>query len=168
MKSVLAKLRVQYWDTRAPSERRFIVIGACFVLPILCYLLLWQPSHDAVSKLYKQMPQLRIGLAQMRQSAAQVEEMRHRPKVAVMDAMAVKSAIEESASRHQLLEALTSVTPQEPNGARITLTAVAFEKWLVWLRELQTAQHLRIDTVAITRLSEPGMVSVRASLTNAP
>jgi type II secretory pathway component PulM len=83
-----------------------------------------------------------------------------------MDAQAVKTAIEESATRHQLFAELTTVTAQEPYGARITLTAVSFETWLAWLRELQTSQHLRVDSVAITQLDDPGMVAIRATLTN--
>ncbi|MFA6971749.1 MAG: type II secretion system protein M [Gallionella sp.] len=166
MKAHLEALRLQHWDTRPLQERRSIIIGASFVLPLLAYFLLWQPAHDAVGKLRVKLPQLRMQAEQMRQAAGQIEELRHRPQLAVMDALAVKAAIEESANRHQLRDALTSITAQEPNGARITLTAVSFEKWLIWLRELQTSQHIRVDSAAVTRLSEPGMVAVRATLTN--
>jgi type II secretory pathway component PulM len=166
MKARLMALRLQHWDTRTLRERRGISIGALFVLPLVAYFLLWQPAHDAVGKLHRTLPQLRMQTEQMRRAAGQVEELRHRPQLAVMDALAVKTAIEESATKHQLREALTTVAAQEPNGARITLTAVSFEKWLSWLRELQTSQHLRADSVAITQLAEPGMVAVRATLTN--
>jgi type II secretory pathway component PulM len=166
MNTYLKTLRQHYWDSRALNERRIILIGLSVVLPLLCYLLLWQPAHDALTKLHSRLPQLRMQTEQMRRAATQVEALRHQSRLAVMDALAVKTAIEESATRHQLFAALTTVTAQEPNGARITLTAVSFEKWLSWLRELQTAQHLRVDSVAITQLAEPGMVAIRATLTN--
>ncbi len=166
MKARLIALRLQHWDTRPPSERRSIIIGASVVLPLLSYFLLWQPAHDAVGKLRERLPQLRMQTEQMRQTAAQIEELRHRPQLAVMDAQAVKTAVEESATRHQLRDALTSIAPQEPNGVRITITSISFEAWLIWLRELQTSQHIRADSVAITPLAEPGMVAVRATLTN--
>lgn len=164
MKAYLNTLRLQYWDTRALHERRVILIASAFTLPLLCYLLLWQPVHEAVSKLHSRLPQLRMQTEQMRRAATQVGELRHRPQLAVMDAAAVKNAIEESATRHSLL--ITTLSAQEPNGARLTLTAVSFEKWLLWLRELQTAQHIRVDSVAIVPLAEPGMVAIRAALTN--
>lgn len=166
MKAHLQRLREQHWDARAPTERRAIAAGALIVLPLFAYFLLWQPAHDAVGKLHETLPQLRIQTEQMRRAAGQIEEIRHRPKLAVMNALAVKTAIEESAARHQLRDALTTVTEQEPNGVRLTLSSVSFEKWLNWLRELQQSQHIRIDSVAVTPLAEPGMVMVRATLTN--
>jgi len=166
MNTRLKTLRLQHWDNRPQQERRAILVGASLLLPLLAYFLLWQPAHDAVGKLREKLPQLRLQTEQMHKAGMQVEEMRHRPQLAVMDALAVKAAIEESASRHQLRDALTTIVPQEPNGVRLTVTSVAFEKWLIWLRDLQTSQHIRVDSVAITQLAEPGMVAIRATLTN--
>ncbi len=166
IKARLTALRQQHWDARPLPERRGILIGALFILPLLAYLLLWQPAHNAVGKLQARLPTLRMQTEQMRQAAVKIEELRHRPQLAVMDALAVKAAVEESATRHQLRDALTSIAPQEPNGVRVTLTSVSFEKWLIWLRELQTSQHIRVDSVSITRLAEPGMVAVKATFTN--
>ncbi len=166
MKARLKTWRLQHWDNRPLHERRIIIIGASFVLPLLTYFLLWQPSHDAVGKLRKKLPQLRIQTEQMHKTSSQIEDLRHRPQLTVMDALSVKSAIEASASIHQLAASLTSIVTQEPNGVRITMAAVSFEKLLIWLRELQTSQHIRVDSISITRLSDPGMVAVRATLTN--
>lgn len=166
MKARLQTLRLQHWDARPLHEKRSILIGAAFLLPLLAYFLLWQPAHEAVAKLHKSLPQLRIQTEQMHKAYGQIEELRHRPKLAVMDAPAVKDAIEASASRHQLRESLTSIAVHEPNGVIITFNSVPFEKLLIWLRELQQSQHIRVDSAAITRLPEQGMVAVRATLTN--
>ncbi len=164
MKVRLQKLKTQHWDVRPLQERKWISIGALIVVPVLAYILLWQPSHEAVGKLHAQLPLLRMQAEQIKKAQTQVEELRHLPKPAVMDAMAVKVVVEQSASAYQLGEMLTDA--QEPNGVRIVLPAVSFENWVRWLRDLQQSQHIRADTVAITRLSEPGMVSIRATLTN--
>jgi general secretion pathway protein M len=166
MKERINALRLQHWDQRPQHERRAIGIGALFVLPLLAYFLLWQPAHNAVGKLRETLPKMRIQTEQMRKTAVQIEELRHRPQLAVMDAQAVKTAIEESASRHQLRESLTMIAAQEPNGVRITVTSISFEAWLNWLRELQQSQHIRVDSIAITQTAEPGMVAIRATLTN--
>ncbi len=157
-------IRSQHWDARPLHERRIITIVTAILTPLLAYFLLWQPAHQAVAKLHETLPQLRIQTEQMHQAAIKVEELRHRPQLAVLDALAVKATIEESATRHQLT--LTTAEPQQPNGVRITLSTVSFEKWLIWLRELQQSQHIRAESVAITPLSEPGMVAIRATLTN--
>jgi len=164
MKARLQILRQQHWDKRLLHERRAILFGAAIVLPLLTYFLLWQPAHDAVSQLHSKLPQLRIQADQMHQASGQIEALRHRPQLAVMDALAVQSAVENSASTQDA--SLTSITAQEPNGVRITIAVISFEKLLIWLRELQTAQHIRIESISVTKLSDPGMVAVRATLTN--
>ena len=164
MKAYLKKLHLQHWQTRLQSERRAILIGAALVLPLLVYFVLWQPAHDAVAHLHESLPKLRVQVLQMNKASAQIATLRHHPQLVVMNATAVKSAIEESASRHQLV--LTTVMAQEPNGVRLTIAAISFDKWLIWLRELQQLQHLRVDSAAITQLAEPGMVAIHATLTN--
>ncbi|MDD4928336.1 MAG: type II secretion system protein GspM [Gallionella sp.] len=166
MKLRLKKLRQQNWDTRTLTERKIIIAGALLVLPLAAYLLLWRPAHQAVSQLHKSLPQLRIQTGQMRIAAGQIEEIRHRPQLAVMDAEAVKAAIEVSAAKYQLQDTLTTLIAQEPAGVRLSISAISFEKWLIWLRELENSQHIRVDSIAITRLAQPGLVAVRATLTN--
>ena len=166
MNARLQQLRQQHWDARPPQERKWIAVGALCLSPLLAYLLLWQPAHESLGKLHGTLPQLRIQTEQMRLASAQVEEMRHRPQLAVLNGSAIKAAVEESAAQHQLREALTTIEVQEPNGVRVTLVSVSFEKWLGWLRELQQSQHIRIETIAITPLSDSGLVAIRATLTN--
>lgn len=166
MKSRLNTLRAQHWATRSQNERRSIVAGGALLLPLLGYFIFWQPAHDAVKKLHHNLPQLHIQTEQIRQAAVKVEEMRHRPQIATLDASAVTAAIDESATRHQLRALFTTLSAQEPNGTRLTASSISFEKWISWLRELEQSQHIRVDSLSITPLAQPGMVAVRATLTN--
>jgi type II secretory pathway component PulM len=166
MKAYLIKQRLNHWDARPAREKRAILMGMTLLFPLLGYFLLWQPSHEAVRKLQMTLPVLRIQTAQMHTVAGQIEALRHRTQLAVMDAQAVKETVEAAATQYQLRELLTSITVQEPAGVRITLASVSFEKLLLWLRELQTLQHIRIESIALTALPETGMVAVRATLTN--
>ena len=160
----LQKLRLQYWDARPLNERRIILTGTALLLPLLIYFVLWQPAHAAIAQLHAKLPRLRIQSEQMHKAAAQIAALRHRPQLAVMNATAMTTALEESATRHQLV--LSTLSAQEPNSARLTISSLSFEKWLNWLRELQQAQHIRVNSLAITPLTESGMVSIRATLTN--
>lgn len=166
MNALLLKIREQHWETRSASERKTILFGAFILLPFILYFLLWQPSHEATDKLRLALPVLRLQTEQMHHAANLVADLRHRPQLAVLDSNAVKAAIEESATRNQLRNAITTLDVQEPNGVRISISAVSFQKWLEWLRELDQSLHIRADSVAITSLSESGMVSIRATLTN--
>jgi general secretion pathway protein M len=166
MKARWQAFKKRYWDARALSERRAISLGAIILSPLIAYFLLWQPAHQASVKLRISVPAMRTQAALLRTQAAEAETVRHRPHPAVLDAAALKTAIEESALRHQLRASISSLDAQQPSSARITLTAVSFEKWLNWLRSLQQEQHIRAESIGIVALPEPGMVRISATLTN--
>jgi general secretion pathway protein M len=166
MKTAWAAFKKRHWDGRARQERRAILLMALLLTPLLGYFLLWQPAHAALSKLHESLPALRAQAGQMRTLTAEVEMLRHQPHPAVLDAVALKTAVEESAARHQLRDALTSLEAQEPNAVRVTLATISFERWLVWLRDMQQEQHIRADAVSIAALPQSGMVKINATLTN--
>lgn len=166
MKSRWLELKKRMWDGRSASDKRALRIAATVLVPVLGWLLLWQPAHTATEKLNIEVPKLRAQAAQMQAQSEEAQALRHAPHLARLDAIALKTAIEESAMRHQLREALATIEAQQPNGVRITLVAVSFEQWLGWLRNLQQEQHIRAESVAITALPQAGMVRINASLTN--
>ena len=109
---------------------------------------------------------MRTQSVQLAIQSAEVARVRHLPKPAVLDANALKQAVEAAAIRHQLREALSTLDTQEPNAVRITLAAVAFEQWLRWVHELQQEQNIRAESVAVVALPQTGMVKISATLTN--
>ena len=159
-------LKKRHWDSRAARERQVLALAAWVLMPLLAYVVLWQPAHQAVAKLRPNIATLRLQAAHLQMQAAEVEMLRHRPKPALFDAAALQSAIEASAVRHQLRERLSTVDAQAPNAVRITLALVSFEQWLRWLRALQQEQHIRAESIGIAALPEAGMVKVSATLTN--
>lgn len=166
MKARWLAFRKRHWDGRAARERRALALGALVLSPLLAYFLVWQPAHVAGAKLRDSAPVMRAQAAQLRTQAVEAETLRHRPHPAVLDASALRAAVEESAVRHQMREALTSLDAQQPNAVRITLAAVSFEQWLNWLRSLQQEQHIRAESVGIAPLPQAGIVKINATLTN--
>ena len=166
MKARWQAFKKRNWDARAARERRAITLGALLLSPLLGYFLLWQPAHVANAKLHAGIPNMRIQAAHLRVQASEAEALRHAPRPAVLDAAALKTAIEESAVRHQMRAALSSLDAQQPDAVRITFAAVSFEQWLNWLRGLQQEQHIRAESVGIAALPQPGMVKINATLTN--
>lgn len=158
--------KVKYWGVRTPRERSIIKISAAVLMPVLGYWLLWQPANTAVQKLRISVPQMSIQADRLKSQAAEVELLRHSPKPAFMDAVALKSTIEESALRNNLREAITTITLQEPGSVRISFVSVSFEQWMNWLRSLQIEQKIRADSVGVVALPQAGMVKISATLTN--
>lgn len=166
MSNALKELRKRYWEPRPPGERRTLLLGAAVLTPLLFYALLWQPAHDAADKLHAKLPALRVQAAKLREQAAEVEAVRHRPQPAQLEIAALKSAIEESATRHQLRPALSMIEVHPPNAVHIASESIAFEPWLKWLRELQNEQQIRADSISITALPQSGLVKLNATLVN--
>ncbi len=166
MKARWLEIKKRHWDSRTARERQTLALAALVLLPLLAYLLLWQPAHTALTKLRASVPVMRVQTEQLRVQAVEVAMLRHRPHLAVLDASALKSAIEASADRHQMRDALSTLVAQEPNAVRVTLASVSFEQWLRWLRVLQQEQHVRADSVSIAVMPQAGMVKISATLTN--
>lgn len=166
MKARWEAFRKRHWDGRAPRERRAITLGAILLLPVLGYLLLWQPAHVANTKLRAGAPALRTQAAHLHTQVVEVEMLRHHPRPAVLNATALKAAVEESAARHQMRGAISALDAQEPNAVRIMLASVSFDQWVRWLRDLQQEQHIRAESLGIAALPQIGMVKISATLTN--
>ena len=166
MKARWIEFRKRHWDGRSARERQVIVLSALLLVPVVAYWLLWQPAYTASAKLRTSVPVLRAQADQMRVQVAEAEALRHRPRPAVLDGGALKQAIDASATRHQLREALSSLDAAGPHSVRMTLASVSFEQWLDWLRNLERESHIRAESVSVTALPQLGLVAVNATLTN--
>ena len=166
MKARWLELKKRWWDGRPAADKRALTIAAWVLIPLAAWFVLWRPAHVAAGKLSADIPALRAQAEKVRAQGEEAAALRHAPQPALLDAPALKTAVEESAARHQLRGALTSIDAQPPNAARITLTAVPFDQWLIWMRDLQREQHIRVDSAAVAALPQAGMVRINATLTN--
>ena len=154
------------WDKRPAQERRILGIAAGALAPVVFYFLLWQPAHDAVTKLEKALPLMRMQATLLKREATEVETLRQRAQPALLNSAAMKTAIENSATSFQLRGAIESLESMEPNGVRMAMSSVSYAKWLNWMRSLQRDQHIRVDTLSVVALPSEGMVKISATLVN--
>lgn len=166
MKEKWLAFKKNNWDLRSPQERKALKYSGWALIPVLVYFVLWQPAHTSLNKLHITVPAMMVEAERLHAQADEVEMLRHRPKPALLDAFALKSAIEDSALRHNLRETISSLDLQQPNAVRISFAVVSFEQWLRWLRALQQEQHIRADSVSVAMLPQAGMVKISATLIN--
>lgn len=166
MKSAWQEFKSKNWDSRSAQERKVLKLLGWAMTPMLIYFVLWQPARLAVKRLHTSVPVMHMEAERLRMQAGEVEMLRHRPKPALLDAVAMKSTIEDSASRHSLREAISTLDLQEPSAVRISFASVSFEQWLRWLKALQQEQHIRADSVSVAMLPQTGMVKISATLIN--
>lgn len=166
MKANWLVFKKRYWDSRSQQERKVLKLAAWGLTPVLLYVVLWQPAHTAVVALRASVPGMHKQAERLRIQAGEVEMLRHRPRPALLDAVAMKTAIEETASRHNLREAVSALDLQPPNAVRISFASVSFEQWLRWLQAMQQEQNIRADAVSVVGLPQAGMVKISATLIN--
>lgn len=166
MKAGWLNFKKNNWDARSLQERTVLKYAAWAMLPVLVYFVLWQPARSGINKLQAAVPVMNMQAERLRSQSSEVEMLRHRPKPALLDAVALKTAVEDSAVRHGLREAISTLDLQQPNAVRISFASVSFEQWLRWLRALQQEQHIRADSTSVVMLPQAGMVKISATLIN--
>lgn len=163
MRTRIAQLKTAHWDTLSAAEQMTIRRGAWVLLPLLAYGLLWQPAHDALPKLQASLPALRAQAGQMAIQAVEVQNLRQRAQLAVLDSKALQSAVERSAGESGLGMV---VTPGEQNSVHISAEALSFEQWLHWLHTIEHTQHIRVASAMLSASPVPGRVRIQAVLSN--
>lgn len=163
MKRRIAQLKAAHWDMLSAAEQTTIRRGAWILLPLLAYGLLWQPAHNALPKLQASLPALRAQAGQMTMQAGEVQSLRQRAQLAVLDSNALKSAVERSASESGLSMV---VTPAEQNSVHISAEMLPFEQWMQWLHHVERSQHIRVANAMLSASPVPGKVKVQATLSN--
>lgn len=163
MRSRLVELKRAHWDTLSAAEQKTVRRGAGILLPLMAWGMLWQPAHEALPKLQAALPLLRAQAAQMSMQASEVQTLRQRAQLAVLDSEALRSAVERSAGEAGLSFV---VTPAEQNSVHISAEALAFDQWLQWLHTLQSTQHIRISMAMLSASPVPGKIKVQATLSN--
>jgi general secretion pathway protein M len=166
LKPAWQRFRKRAWDGRPAQDRRILAAAAAVLAPLLAYFVLWQPGHAAVARLKAQLPAMRTQAAIMKREAVEAEVLRRQAKPAVLNPAAMKAAIERSAEAFQLRSSIESLEGMEPNGVRITFSAVPYARWLSWVRQLRQQEHIRVNTLSVVALQTEGMVKISATLVN--
>lgn len=154
------------WAAMTASEQNTVKWGAAVVLPILFYLLLWQPAHTNVVKLQASVPQLRAQLAQIQAQAVEVQTLRQGAHPAVLEGDALRRIVTSAAEAAGWAAPVFVIEPADKQAVRVTAESIEFARWVKFLRELDSAHHIRADSLTVTPSPTTGMVKINATLVN--
>ncbi len=154
------------WAALTASEQNMVKWGAAFVMPILFYLMLWQPAHTNVAKLQASVPQLRAQLAQIQAQAVEVQTLRQGAHPAVLEGDALRQIVISAAEAAGWGAPAFVVEQADTQAVRVTAENIAFASWVKFLREIDNAHHIRADSLTVTPQPSSGMVKVNATLVN--
>lgn len=155
------KIRV-FWHARQPSEKVWLAGGALVVLAMLFYVYLLMPVQAERKRLANNMPQLRASAAALTQNAAEVKRLQATPSV--LSAKDVRQQITETSRAGGIADKISEIVIVNPQRARVILNAVPFDALIRWLNHLQTQAGLRVESLELNALAQPGQVAVDVTL----
>jgi general secretion pathway protein M len=165
---LVGKLTAQYDQLPRRDQQALIVLGVAVFLGIL-YFAVWSPVaayHDrAVSKrenaeqLLAWLDSNRSSLRSLSGASGQSSNPVDKP----VDGRALMALVTRSAGESGL--ALQRFEPSGEDAIRVWLEQVPFSNVAGWLETLNTENGVEIDQASMDRQDEPGLVSVRLTLT---
>lgn len=156
------KAWLAFWKERSSRERRAIGGGLTVLLLAALYAYLWQPMNDQRQRMRARLPELRAQAATMRSLAPEVPRLKAMRMVAAIPAGGLQGALETAARAEGMHDAISQISPQPGNRARVVLAAVNFDQLLKWVAHLQTQSRVHLESCHIEALEQPGMVKIEA------
>ncbi len=152
-----------FWQQRNYAERRTIMIAGTLLMTALLYVFIWHPLTQEQQRLRTVLPQIRATTAQMHHQATAINHLRNVPQ------KNFNANIREALEKAAVISALGSPFQQtllDNRHAKITINAIAFDRWIEWINILQSEQGVRIESAEIVTLTEPGIVKIQATLSS--
>ena len=150
------------WNALSPRDRRMLVLAGGFLLVVFTWLVAFEPAWDGRRQLARELPALRLDLAQMDQLAEEARQAANAPRQGVESASQLRTRVEETLADAGLSG---SVAQLELNGemVEVRFRQADFERWLYWLDAAVRETRMRVVDLAITR-EAAGMISGRLAL----
>lgn len=154
-----------FWQARNEREKRVLLFCAGVLLFGFLYAYIWQPGEHAITRLHEILPELRANDARMHAQANEIWVLRKHVQISDKQ-VDIKSEIDASARHYQLHDHLVTLSVDSIGQVHLTLDAVSFNGWIVWLDALQHEDHLRLVASHLQVLGDQGLVKVDATLTD--
>ena len=151
-----------FWAARQAREKTFLIALVAVVGTAIIAQGLWS-SHQARTRLKKQIPQLRQQAEMLQRKAADLQQLRAQqpPAPAPADANAMIAAGMAAARAAGLPEAQALLQPEGAGRMRLRGT-LPFDRWLEWAAALQRDARIRLVSGRIEAAEPPGAVKIDA------
>lgn len=146
---------------RTPRERLILTVGAALAVPMIIWLLVWQPLLKGRDEAEKKVQARQQTLEWMRGAAAQVKALRASGVSASGVQQPPQQLVTSAAAQHKLL-----INRIEPAGGNRYNLWLAEADYLAVVRFIDTLQSrgVAVDAMSLSRQPGPGLVSVRLSV----
>jgi general secretion pathway protein M len=144
-----------FWAAREPRERKVLVGGGLVLALGLYYALLITPALSSREALNKNLPELKLQVAQMQALAKEASGLTATAAtpVASMSEETLKAALSRKG-----LKPLSVVLSGDQ--AKVQLAAAPFNATLEWLDDIQKNERITVTEANFNALPQAGMVDV--------
>ena len=155
------------WFANLQPRERLILLGAALVLlPLLLYLLVWEPLDKEVRTLRNSVSAGQKQIAWLQQASAEARALKAGGAAATADtSVSLISAVETTATQRNLRSALKRIEPQGSDKIAIDIDNAAFDDIIRWIGELQTRYGATVSQFSAARGDDPGRIEGRLVLT---
>jgi general secretion pathway protein M len=150
----------EFWAARVARERAMLAVAALVVTLGLVYALLIGPALSGRERLNKNLPVLRMQVAQMQAMSKEAAATMAGKSAAPMLAMS-KQNIEAALARNGLKPQSVMLTG---DFAKVQLASAPFSGTLNWLDDMQKTALLSVVDANIVALAQPDMVNATFTL----
>lgn len=148
------------WFTALPRRQQwFVVSGAIVVVLYVLYMALWAPLGDKVDKLSMRNQGATANLQWLRESAAEVQQLRGSGGGSRQSQMSLSQMVDTSVARHGIR--MSRFQPSGQTEAQVWLDTVEFNRLVAWLDQMENGYGVAIKNIAINAGNSDGMVNAR-------
>ena len=148
------------WFTSLPRRQQwFAVVGAIVVVLYVLYMALWAPLATKVDKLTERNQGAAGNLAWLRESAAEVKQLRGSGGGSASSQMTLSQMVDASVARQGIR--MSRFQPSGQTEAQVWFDKVEFNRLAAWLDQMENGYGVAIKNIAINAGNEEGMVNAR-------
>lgn len=160
---------IERWRQLGARERLVLGGGGLLAVLLLGWALVWEPLHTRAQALSARVETLRVDVAWMRQTAAQIASQQATAAPNSSLGGSPLSVVETGLTNARLQAGLKQLSPVGEGRVRVVLEAVSFDNLMDWLEQLDrefglapeefSAQQKAPGAVDVTLVLKPGRPS---------
>ncbi len=156
----------EWFANLQPRERLILLGAALLLLPLMIYLLLWEPLDKEVQTLRNSVSAGQKQIVWLQQASAEVRTLKAGGAATTTNtSVSLISAVETTATQRNLRGNLKRIEPQGSDKIAIDIDNAAFDDIIRWIGELQTRYGASVSQFSASRGDEPGRIEGRLVLT---
>ena len=167
MNDLLQNLRINelrdWFYGLQPREKLYLVGGAAALVLMIVYLSLWQPLTSSVARLQEAVTQQRKDLLWMHAAGSAVKQLQQNNQ-GRMSNRSMLAVVDQAIATANLKGGLQRMEPDGQNTVKLWLNKSPFDQIVGMLGQLEQAQGIAVQTVAITTVDGVGLVDARITL----